>query len=484
MIDKCQSALPLRNLKTPDGDDAVLLISGAGDGSTGGGLCTLEDEQIHVIDRVSTAGITVFGSRLARLLRAPLSTAGGEILIYDRYGISQYLRIDDLSDAHYMAWDGRHLVVSSTGTNKLLWIDMCGRVVRQWVPAETEDDAWHLNDVLWADGQLYACAFGRYTEYRGYKKHLYDGHGFVFDVETGSPVLTGLCAPHSPRHVDQAWLVCNSQENAVLQFDEAGSLVKKAKLRAFTRGMAISDEYVIVGESAHRTGDDIQGAIVFLRREDLVFVERFQVPFPEISEIALVPGDLVQATRIGFRTNLLRTGESDQLQLFRALGLEPKRLWATSEQLSPSQCRSRIEADIPSSMIAGKLILLTCCVYNLSEAFFCSEFPFPVFLSYRWKEASPSGLSPIDGIRTRLPSILVPGSSVRIRMEIQVPEVHGEYILSISLVQEHVVWFDDVEPSNACSATVAVGQDRSRDNHSLRETLPQIGCTAECEPTC
>lgn len=474
-----------QNLRTPDGNYAALLISGAGDGSTGGGLCTLENDQVQLIDRVSTAGITIFDRRLARLLRAPLSTGGGEILIYDQHGICQYLRIDELSDAHYMAWDGYHLVVSSTGTNRILWIDMSGRIVRHWEPPETEDDAWHLNDVLYAEGRLYACAFGRYSEYRGYKKHLRDGHGFVFDVETGKAILTGLCAPHSPRYVDPTWLVCNSQENALLQFDAAGRLIKEAKLQGFTRGLAISDEYVIVGESAHRTGEGVQGSVTLLRREDFGFVARFHLPFPEISEIALVPAALVQATRIGFRTNLLRTGESDQLQLFRSLGQEPKRLWAIGERLLPYQCRSRIDANIPCSLMAGKLILLTCCVHNLSEAFFCSELPFPVFLSYRWKQSGTSGITTIsDGIRTRLPSVLPPGSSIRIRMEIQVPDVYGEYVLSISLVQEQVVWFDDLEPTNARSAHVAIERGCITTNHSPRRTLQQIDCTAECEPAC
>ena len=84
----------------------------------------------ETVDRVSTAGITLFEDRLARLLRTPLNTGGGEILIYDSRGVSHYLRVDELSDPHYMAWDGQHLIVSSTGTNSLLWITLGGEVVR------------------------------------------------------------------------------------------------------------------------------------------------------------------------------------------------------------------------------------------------------------------------------------------------------------------------------------------------------------------
>ena len=93
--------------------NGVLLVSGAGDGDTGGGLCARDGEGCHTIDRVSTAGITLFEDRLARLLRSPLNAGGGEILIYDSRGISHYLRVDELfrPPLHGLGWTSSGRVV-------------------------------------------------------------------------------------------------------------------------------------------------------------------------------------------------------------------------------------------------------------------------------------------------------------------------------------------------------------------------------------
>ena len=97
----------------------------------------------------------------------------------------------------------------------------------------------------------------------------------------------------------------------------------------------------------------------------------------------VAPRALLHAIKIGFCTNPLRVGESDQLQMFRDVGIEPKRLWAVSERLTPDQCRVRIDAKITASFSCGKLRLIECNVQNLSDAFLCSELPYPVNFSYR-----------------------------------------------------------------------------------------------------
>ena len=447
--------LKFNTLSTTDG---VLLISGAGDGDTGGGMCALDGEHSELIDRVSTAGITIFESRLARLLRTPLNTGGGEILIYDDRGVSHYLRIDELCDPHYMAWDGEHLIVSSTGTNSLLWITLGGEVVRRW-RAPGEDDSWHLNEVCLVGDRLYACAFGRFAQYRGYKDHLLRGDGMVFDVASGRSVVEGLCAPHSPRYFDGGWTVCDSLRNSVVQVDAEGRRKQEAKLRSFTRGLAVTDEYLVVGESVARGADDgpATGSVAILRRSDFSFVTRFEVPFREVSEIVVAPRALVDAAKAGFRTNPLRVSESDQLQMFRDVGIEPKRLWAVSERLNPDQCKVRIDAKFPTSFMTGRPALVECTVQNLSDAFLCSELPYPVHLSYRWKSTvDRTAVATDDGIRTRLPCMLPPGATIDFRMDVQAPDAEGEFEILITLVQEHVAWFDNVDPSNACCAKVKV----------------------------
>ena len=443
---------------TPSVIDGILLISGAGDGDTGGGLCALDAGMIETVDRASTAGITIFEGRLARLLRTPLSTEGGEILIYDHRGISRYLRVDELSDPHYMAWDGDHLVVASTGSNSIVWVSLGGEVLRCW-RAPGDRDSWHLNDVCLVDKHLYACAFGRFDHYREYKEHLADGSGIVFDVATGRCVVAGLCAPHSPRFFDGAWTVCDSLRDSVVQVDSAGCKRKEAQLRSFTRGMAVTDEYLIVGESALREAKDGQstGSVAVLRRSDFSFVNRFTVPFREVGEIVVAPRSMIEAVRVGFRTNPLRVSESDQLQMFRALGMEPKRMWAVSERLSPGQCKVQIDTSIPATLVAGTTALVKCTVQNLSDAFLCSELPWPVNISYRWRGIDESNCEVRqEGARIRLPRMLSPGDCLHLNLDITAPDVPGEYEVVVTMVQEFVAWFDDIDPSNGCSAAVRV----------------------------
>jgi len=359
-----------------------------------------------------------------------------------------------------MAWAGQDLIVSSTGTNSLLWISLSGKVLRRW-RAPGEDDSWHLNDVCLVGERVYACAFGRFAHYRGYKDHILTGSGWVFDIVSGRSVVTNLCEPHSPRYFDGAWTVCDSSRNSVVQVDAEGHRIRQAILRSFTRGLAVTDDYVIVGESAQRVpgGGPATASVAILRRDDFSFVARLDVPFSEIGEIVIVPRDLLQAVKTGFRTNALRVSESDQLQMFRAVGIEPKRLWAVSEALTAAdQCKVRIDAEFPASFICGKQTLVSCTVQNLSEVFLCSEAPYPVLLSYRWKDSRDSAALAGDaGNRTRLPRMLPPGSSISFRVDVKAPDVEGEFELLMTLVQEHVIWFDSVDhPSNVCCAKVKV----------------------------
>ncbi len=439
--------------------DFVLLISGSGIGDTGGGLCLFDGSSIQTIDRVSSAGLAVQDGRLARILSTPISTGTGEILIYDGRGITHYLRVDELSDAHYLVWDEEHLVISSTGNNSIVWITLAGEIVRRW-RAPGEDDSWHLNGICLYDSQLYVCAFGTYPHYRGYKDHLSQGDGFVFELESGRTVAEGLCAPHSPVRVDGLWTVCDSLRNAVVQFDaSSGRKVSQAELRAFTRGLAVTDDYLIVGESIQRreTGKDLLGSFAVLRRSDLSLVARFPLPFREVSDIAVVPRSWAHAAKTGFRTNPLRVSETDQLQMFRDVGIEPTRLWAVGDRLTPSECGIRVQADIPLRFVAGKLTLVDCTVTNVGEGFLCSELPYPVYLSYKWRRTAKSPEFPhLEGLRTRLPKTLPPGESIRCRIELEVPGIEGEVKLTITMLQEKVVWFDELDELNGCSAVVKI----------------------------
>lgn len=68
---------------------------------------------------------------------------------------------------------------------------------------------------------------------------------------------------------------------------------------------------------------------------------------------------------------------------------------------------------------------------------------YPVCLSYHWKN-SEGRYEIFDGMRTKLNNQVVrPGETVDEMIKVIAPNVHGEFHLSLTLVQEGVCWFED-----------------------------------------
>jgi hypothetical protein len=75
-----------------------------------------------------------------------------------------------------------------------------------------------------------------------------------------------------------------------------------------------------------------------------------------------------------------------------------------------------------------------------------------VHISYRWL----AGGTMEEGERTRLPQSIAPKTSAECYLGLRTPPTPGVYELRVTLVQEGVAWFDDLDPRNAWKATVVV----------------------------
>lgn len=73
--------------------------------------------------------------------------------------------------------------------------------------------------------------------------------------------------------------------------------------------------------------------------------------------------------------------------------------------------------------------------------------PYPVHISYHWIDEDEK-MVVYEGERTRLATVLLPGSSFVHDMKVQVPVEPGNYYLVITLVQEGCFWFDE---ANICT---------------------------------
>lgn len=281
---------------TLHGQPVTLIVSCLGDGDTGGGLLYYDGQAWAGIDDVSTTGLFVSNNELIRMLWAPHQVAGStSILRYTTKGFARQVIVDGFSDPHDVLWDGQHYVAVSSFQNLVVWVTAEGEVIKRFQPVEG-GDCWHLNSLLMHERVLYATAFGRFEQHRGWAEHQREGTGMLFRLDTGEDVLTGLCCPHTPRLASDQWIVCNSASSELRVFTAAGEPVKTVQLQDWVRGLAITDRYVLAGESANRQlTNDVRGATVaVLDRETWSVLGRLRLPFREVYDLVLVSAELLE----------------------------------------------------------------------------------------------------------------------------------------------------------------------------------------------
>jgi hypothetical protein len=430
----------------------ALLVSGFGDKS-GGGTYVVRHGEAKQLDALSSTGLAVANGRVARLLRSATELYGSEMLVYDEGGIERYIRLDAIVDPHDILWDGSYYVVASAAANSIFWLSPSGDVVRRW-QAPGEGDAWHLNSLLLDEGRLHAAAFGRFERHREWSLHKDTASGFVFDVETGKEVISGLSYPHHPRRIGDSWVVCNSGMRELLELECDGTILRRFDLASWTRGLAVTQDVFYVGESVLRGGDGATAtaSIAVVSRDDWRLRDRIPLPCEEIYDIVLAPDALVEAVLRGFRTNPVRTAERDQLALFDELGVRPARIWATGDALEPDACRVGLTATLPEELAVNSWHEFECQVDNLGAEFFVSAPPHPVHISYRWLRDGEAE----EGTRSRLPRAIPPRGGLVCRVGLVAPSKPGTYDLRLTLVQEGIAWFDDLDSRNALTQPVRI----------------------------
>ena len=459
LVDKFATTLPL----TLDGrDDYVLLASCLGD-DTGGGVFAFNGCSVERVDTLSTTGMFYTGEKLLRVLWSDDHPVG-EVLVYDQSGVQRYYRVDGVSSVHDVALDQDCLLLVSTGTNRLVWLNAAGELAREW-KAPGDGDAWHLNSVFRHNGELYVSAFGRFENHREWAENGNQNSGIIFNLKDQVDLFAGLSRPHNPRWLDGAWTVCNSGTRDVLELGRGGSVVRRVHLDGWTRGLAVCDLFIFVGESGNRHDSHPPGhaSIVVVDRQTWRPLGRLSLPSREIYDLVLVPRAIYAGLMRGFRTNPLRSAETEQYALFRSAGVEPVRLWATGKPLPPEACRVHVDAELPTSMDPKQVLRVPCSVENTGSAVYVTALPYPVHFSYKWIDQNSGSLLPdCEGLRTPLYEALGPGQKQKYELQVQAPEAQGDFILRLTLVQENVAWFDTIDDSNGFSGIVRIGELTSR----------------------
>jgi len=444
------------------GDERRLLVSGFG--KWGGGVYDLTAGRARALDDVPTSGLSVGDGRIWRALRAPgEQTATCELLSYDGRGLRTYQRLDGIRDPHDVCWhDGAvHVVSSWDGT---VWRVAADGAVRPVWRGGTVPDSWHVNSLQVVEGRLHVCAFGRFDRHKGWKFDEQRATGFVRDIAGERDVLTGLSHPHAPRRVGDRWYVCESTRGALTELDAGGRVVRRARIKRFSRGLAVVGRWLFVGGNAHRKEPEDRGEIIVLDREDLAVVERIPMPCLEVYDIVAVPADLARGLATGFGANPARAVEQHRGTLREAaqrptpeaarVRLVPPRIARTlaraGQPLDRHDARAlRVTGSLPDRMAAAEVRTITVTVENRSTVAVATVVPKTIRVGARWVplDASPdeTDLKLIHkkalALLAPLPRLLHPGDDAATEVVLEAPATPGRYQVRVALHQPGRGWF-------------------------------------------
>jgi ABC-type polysaccharide/polyol phosphate transport system ATPase subunit len=455
----------------------AVMAACAGEGA-GAVLACVEPAVTTPIDDVPTRGLVIDRGRVLRLVDTGEELGGGpgELMLYDGTGVSRYLRIDEIGGGAAVLPHGDGVAVAVPPANAVLVLDASGAVAER-LTAPGVGDAWHLNGLAHDDaGRLVASAYGRFDSDREWVGERSRGAGALLDPATGDDVVTGLTWPRDPRRVEGGWLVCEASELRLTRIDDDGRR-ESLPLQGLARGLAVEGDLALVGESGDRwlaPGLE-KGSVAVVSLSEWRVIGRVEVPSRQVWAVAAVPEALAEGMRTGFRVNPTRVLEQDQQDLFRQAGAEPERVWAHGDPLPPQGFRIRLLARPPFAPLpADSVASISYTLVNRSDHVLASAPPHPVRVSYRWLSES---LEPLDDagepVRSLLPGTLPPKGEAKGSARVITPRAPGTYTLRLTLVQEMVSWFDEVDPANAVDLPVDVVS---------RETAAALGTPAENAP--
>lgn len=430
--------------------DERLLVSGFG--KWGGGVYDISGGSAVALDDIPTSGISVGGDQLWRVLRAPgEQTAVCELLAYDEHGIRTYQRLDPVRDPHDVCWHQGAVHITSSWDSTIWRLDPDGMLRPAW-RGTGMPDSWHVNSMVVVDGRLHVSAFGRFDRYKAWRSEAGRTAGFVLDTVTGGDVLAGLAHPHNPRWDGDRWYVCESTRGTVTECAPDGRILRRAKLRRFTRGLAIIGPWAFVGGNAHRQRDDDRADIAVIDLESFQVVERIPMPCLEVYDILAVPPRLARAVALGFGGNPARAAEqqraNDRSDHKRATGRVARVQLVTPRVAkwlgSPGRTLEREDAmrcgvlgTLPREVTAGDVLALDVTVLNRSRLPLATVPPNPIRVGARWMGDGTLVRNPL----TALPVLLHPEESAQTEVLLEVPEVPGSYEVRVALHQMGMGWF-------------------------------------------
>lgn len=152
-------------------------------------------------------------------------------------------------------------------------------------------------------------------------------------------------------------------------------------------------------------------------------------------------------------------------KFLESLGLGRGSDASTATKVDPkvaAKYKVTIKSTVPPVAAPASLLHLPCRIENRSNTTFASVPPTPVHLSYRWFDGASNAQLVDNEIRTALVRPIAAGATLEQPMNVRAPSRPGKYLLRVTLVQEHVCWFDDIEDSNSCDLRIEIAAPQKR----------------------
>ena len=181
----------------------------------GGGLFAVRGGEVQHLDGLSSTGLALHGSTLARALQP------ADWVVYGPDDVvTSVAAAIHCADIHDVLWVEDGFLMVSTDHNEVVRVDADFRPAQRWAfPGEL--DSMHINCLArWGDEVVFS-AFGNFSERRAYKGTS-AGAGFVRGLDGLEPIITGLSQPHSLKPWGADLLLADSETRSIALFDRQG----------------------------------------------------------------------------------------------------------------------------------------------------------------------------------------------------------------------------------------------------------------------
>jgi len=180
-----------------------------------------------------------------------------EILEVDRdFKVKKIRKTSMVRGTHNISLvDDNTLLIASTSNQSVIEHNLQSGKERCFHPNKpSTPDKIHLNSILWHDNNLYFTAFGQKKS----KLWLSATEGYLKNQTENKVLIKPIYQPHTIVAADNTLYFCESARAAVRTVTGQVLEVKKG----YTRGLIVTDDYIMVGISSGRVVSESTGVIV------------------------------------------------------------------------------------------------------------------------------------------------------------------------------------------------------------------------------